>query len=340
MSAGEAKDVRWLIVGGVGGTHVSDSFRRAAGELRQPCELIDNTLAYGGSRIARSLFWRLGHRPTTMAKLDAVVLSAMESHRPTVLFICGVLPIGPQVIAEAVSRGITVIAWYTDDPWNRRHRNSVVFNSIQHYDLVLTPRRANINDFYQAGARRVEYLPFAYDPGHVQPVPTPSDVPPCDLLYVGGGDRDRMELLRVLEPLNLDIRLHGGYWHKHPFTAKHNAGQALPAVLAEATRQAKITLVLVRRENRDGHVMRSYEAAACGGCLLAEDTAEHRAIYGDTVRYFWNSESLKQQIATLLGDEGLRQQLRTAVQKRILEGEKQTYKARLIQIATWCGQFN
>ena len=52
---------------------------------------------------------------------------------------------------------------------------------------------------------------------------------------------------------------------------------------------AKVNLCLVRRAKRDGHVMRSFEIAAVGGCMLAQDTDEHREIFGpegEAVRLF------------------------------------------------------
>jgi hypothetical protein len=45
----------------------------------------------------------------------------------------------------------------------------------------------------------------------------------------------------------------------------------------------------VRRASRDGHIMRSFEIAAVGGCMLAQDIDEHREIFGsegEAVVYF------------------------------------------------------
>ena len=68
-------------------------------------------------------------------------------------------------------------------------------------------------------------------------------------------------------------------------------GEAWPiqVTIRAASASAKVCLCLVRRANRDGHTMRSFEAAAIGGCILAEDTADHREIFGPedyAARYF------------------------------------------------------
>jgi spore maturation protein CgeB len=41
--------------------------------------------------------------------------------------------------------------------------------------------------------------------------------------------------------------------------------------------------------SRDGHIKRSFEIAAVGGCMLAQDIDEHREIFGsegEAVVYF------------------------------------------------------
>ena len=74
-----------------------------------------------------------------------------------------------------------------------------------------------------------------------------------------------------------------------------------------------ISVCLVRRANRDGHVMRTFEAPAMGACLAMEDTEEHRAIFGedgDNVVYFSDPKSLVLACRRLLEKPALRRQLR------------------------------
>jgi spore maturation protein CgeB len=89
---------------------------------------------------------------------------------------------------------------------------------------------------------------------------------------------------------------------------------------------------LVRRANRDGHVMRSFEIAAIGGCMLVEDTDEHRAIFGsdgEAVRFFSTPQEAAARAKFLLADPSERTRLAAAVRARIT-GAPHTFRDRLI----------
>jgi hypothetical protein len=82
-----------------------------------------------------------------------------------------------------------------------------------------------------------------------------------------------------------------------------------PDKVAAMTRSAKVNLVLVHRANRDGHVMRSFEAAALGGCLAVEHTDEHQEIFesdGETVRFFRSPQEAAAVCGALLRDRSER----------------------------------
>ena len=77
--------------------------------------------------------------------------------------------------------------------------------------------------------------------------------------------------------------------------------------------------------------MRSFEIAAIGGCMLAEDTAEHREIFGadgSCVVYFRDAADAAERAGVLLADAGLRTRLATCAHQRI-SGGGNTYRDRL-----------
>jgi spore maturation protein CgeB len=109
-------------------------------------------------------------------------------------------------------------------------------------------------------------------------------------------------------------------------------GQMPPDEICGLTKAARVNICLVRRANRDGHVMRTYEIAAIGGCMVVEDTNEHREIFGEDgecVHYFSTPEDLAGLVRMLLADENERTRLSVAVRTRIREG-KNSYSDRLL----------
>jgi hypothetical protein len=81
--------------------------------------------------------------------------------------------------------------------------------------------------------------------------------------------------MREFMPHGSPVLLAGAYWDRYPAFRAYALG-----IKRALTAAAKVNLCLVRRANRDGHVMRSFEIAAIGGCMLAQDTDEHRDIFG------------------------------------------------------------
>jgi spore maturation protein CgeB len=99
-------------------------------------------------------------------------------------------------------------------------------------------------------------------------------------------------------------------------------------VIYAAAERTKVSVVLLRRANRDGHTMRTFEAAAAGACLLVEDSSDHRDLFGDSVRYFRDGPSLVREAKALINDPALRAQLGASSLARMQQGQH-TYKDRL-----------
>ena len=92
-----------------------------------------------------------------------------------------------------------------------------------------------------------------------------------------------------------------------------------------------VSLVLVRRANRDGSAMRSFEIPACGACCVAEDTEEHRELYGpdgEAVLYFRTPEELVRRVKEAFGNPELRARMRRNAH-RAITGKPNTYADRL-----------
>jgi len=105
------------------------------------------------------------------------------------------------------------------------------------------------------------------------------------------------------------------------------------------TRAAKVNLCLVRRANRDGHVMRSFEIAAAGGCMLAEDTGEHREIFGpdgEAVLYFRSAREAAERALWLLSMPDERARLAAAIRARAGRPNN-SYRARLTSMLQAAG---
>jgi len=331
---------RVLIVGREGGSHIGGSLVRA-------CDDPAGSLVAGfvdvESASSRSRLWsRISHHVLrnphpNAAKFNDLLLGRCGEFRPDIVFSVGMCPISTRTLDECRMRGAATAVFLTDDPWNPVFHDPRFLSTLVHYDAVFSPRRANIEQLQDRGCRSVHYLPFGYDAdlfhagsfGEEEIRRHGSEV-----MFAGGGDPDRLPYISALLEAGIDVGLYGGYWDRFAQTKAVTRGVADLDTLRAAIQGAKVALCLVRRANRDGHVMRTFEVPAVGACMVTEDTSEHREIFGDDGRnvvYFKTIPEMVERCRWLLTrpDEILR--LRTAVHRLIVDGGN-TYRDRLRQI--------
>lgn len=324
---------RLLIVGFAQPGHMGSYLAAAASRLALDWNIVDAARADARTWLVRAFYWRLrDKRPAGLRRFGAEVIDICIARKPDVVLTTGHAPLARNHIERLRGLEIRTINYSTDDPWNPVQRADWLLSALPAYDAVFTPRRANLDDLRRIGVRSVHYLPFAYDPDVHRPWPEHASAgAPSDVLFVGGCDPDRLSLISPLIEAGIDVALFGGYWDRFPNTRPHWRGIADQDVIRAASVATRTCLCLVRRANRDGNTMRSFEAAAIGGCILAEDTPDHRELFGhddDAVRYFRTSLQMVQEIKSLLADAKARSRLSARLRER-LKNRKETYDDRL-----------
>lgn len=340
-----ASQASLLIVGNPSPFHIGSHFLQAAQTLPIPVEICDTQPAFDAPWPVLQFSWRvLGHRPPHLADFSRAVDRRCQTMRPRWLLATGAAPLTAETLQRLGELGVQRLSFLTDDPWNPAQRAAWFLDALPHHDQVFTPRRSNIDDLRRLGCRQVQYLPFAYAP-HIH---FPEDAPPdeqsrfeCDVLFYGGADNDRLPYVKALIQAGLRVHLYGGYWERHASTRPYAKGHADPATLRKAVAGAKMTLCLVRRANRDGHVMRTFEAPAMGACMLSEDTPEHRALLGEegvATVYFSTIDQLVDKTRWLLAHPEQRRRLAQAAHAHITRGSHR-YADRLQSILSTCNGF-
>lgn len=322
------------IVGVTGNTHVASSLERAARARGLGVRVIDAMDGYRGPwLLKKSLWWFAEKRPLRMGRFSAEIATAITDAPPRVLLTLGQAPVDGSLLDRARALGARCVNWSTDDPWNPAHRAGWHMRNLLHYDLVLTPRRANLADFRSLGCRAVDWLPFGYDPDLFKP-PPPSDTATAarhDVLFVGGADADRAAFFEEFARVGPAPALAGAYWNRRAACARFAIGLKTAGELCALTAAASVNLCLVRRANRDGHVMRSFEIPAVGGFMIAEDTDEHREFFGpdgECVLYFRTPAEAATRAREALANPAERARMAGAARARVVAGGH-TYGDRL-----------
>jgi spore maturation protein CgeB len=326
--------MRLLIIGNRGGTNVGECFERAAIASGIEVRLLSSQDAMQAPAWLRRFNWYCrGHRPTRLASFSNVVLTTCVEWRPDVLLTTGLAPIMSQSLARIRAMGVVALNYLTDDPWNPGHYSPWFMEAVPQYDVVFSPRRTNIDELKAQGCRAVAYLPFAYDTAlhFINDADVGHSEATGDVLFVGGADRDRVPYCAALIKAGFKLSLYGDYWDRYRQTRAHFRGYATVQKLRTITPRAPVCLCLVRKSNRDGHVMRSFEGPAMGGCMLMEDTSEHREMFGpdgDAVVYFSSIAEMVERARWLLDHPAQRKHLADSAYRLITHGQN-TYADRL-----------
>jgi spore maturation protein CgeB len=330
--------VKLLLIGNFQRGHVGHSLRDAARRLHVETLTLDTREASATARWLVRVNWHLrGHRPALLGRFSAKVVQACRGFEPDVLLSTGCAPLQAGAIRLIRKQGVTCANYSTDDPWSVSHRSSWFLGALREYSVVYSPRLSNLQQLRELDGPMVEYLPFGYDPAIYHPEELEAEEASrlaSDVLFVGGGDRDRLPFIEHLIQQNFDLALYGGYWQRDKRVRTVARGLATPDTIRKATQAAKVNLCLVRRANRDGHVMRSFECAAMGACMLVEDTAEHRQIFGaegEAVLYFGTIPEMTTKLSWLLEHPEKRGALGRAAMLRIT-GDQNSYQDRLVTI--------
>lgn len=325
-----------LLVANFAAEHMGAHLLAAARSSGIECVVADTRQAWAGPRwLRRFCHHVLGRRPSALGSFSNYVLEAVRANPSSVLLSTGVSPLNARALRSIRALGVRCVNYLTDDPWNPANGARFFWEALREYDCVYSPRTANLGDLRTHGCRDVRYLPFAYNPELHFPAEPLSEAErlryACDVAFIGAADDDRARLLEPLLRSELHVRLYGSYWSRRSSTRAFDCGIVFERELRAAVAGAKVHVCTGRAANRDGHAMRSLELPAMRASILAEDTAEHRALFGEDdecVAYFRGPSELLERARTLCADDARRARLARAAFQRITAGEH-TYAARL-----------
>jgi hypothetical protein len=323
--------------------HVGAFFRNALQALGQPCLALDQALYEQTSAppLVRKVAYRLlGRRPLSYWRFNRDILAAAQDLRAEMVIITGGAPVAGSTLRQLKEQiGAVLVNYATDDPFNRAAWPRRVRANIPFYDLYVCTKRAVMDDVRAAGCRQVAFVPFGYEPclhfpdkfGSAEEFERFSS----DVVFVGGGDPDRYPYFEALVRAipNLSLQLYGLCWDRNRTLARYHRGHALGRDFRLALRGTKIAPCLVRRANRDGHVMRTFEVPACRAFMLAERTTEHQEFFreGEEVGYFSSPAELVEKVQYFLNHDYERQRMAEAAYRKVMTGNH-TYAHRVQQI--------
>lgn len=324
-----------LVIGVNKPGHVGRLLVEAAQSKGDDARIVDTTLAMSSNRLVQSIAWRAAHYPLLMNSFNKLVKNKAEELDPDIIITTGIAPLSRKTVKELQEAHKHIVNYSTDDPWNPAHKSQWFIKTLSAYTKLFTTRRSNINDFQKVGVKSIEWLPFAIDPR--QHYPESRNEQTClgrFVALIGGADKERVRLVTPLIKAGIEVKLWGGYWDRFRITRPYWQGMADEAKVRGILSNTCCALTLVRRANRDGHAMRTYEVAAMAAPALAEKTQEHEEILGQegkTAIYFSNTSELINKARWMISNPDQSKEMGLKLRHKIVKGGN-TYAERLKQI--------
>jgi hypothetical protein len=284
----------------------------------------------------RFMIKSLKARESGAEKWTALFEQRVRETRPDLVLVLGGSLLFPRAVDTARRIGSTLAVFHPDNPLARgaNHRPECVV-VLRLCDEYFIWSKALASQIQRHGARRVHYLPFAWDPEVFPPQCRPSRYE-HDVVFVGGWSPRRERFLETVAS-HFDLKIWGpGYWKTRTRTwgrvRQCWQGSALGGEeAAELIARAKITLNVLRGQNLpDGTNMRTFEVPGCRGFLLADRTSGAEEIFpeDEAGAYFGTPEELCDKISFYLSDDTERETVVHRAHKIVADHHQYSHRAR------------
>lgn len=231
--------------------------------------------------------------------LNSRLIAMVAAQQPDIVFIyrgTHILPRTLKKIRECTPH-VRLLSYNNDDPFSPHYSKWMWRNhlhGISEYDLVLSYRHQNIEEYRAAGAKRVDLLRSWYVPMPEVEHRIGNSERSHFISFIGHYENDgRGEAVAALVAAGFDVKVYGPYCGFGEF-GWDNAFKRFPILntleqprwlgrneYAEALLNSDIALCFLSKLNRDTYTRRCFEIPYFGSALLSERTGDLESLYRD-----------------------------------------------------------
>ncbi len=256
--------------------------------------------------------------------INKILLDKVKQNKPDLVFIIKGNYIFPETLHYIKDKFNTKLYCFNpDNPFNLNSAasNDFIRKSIPFYDCYFIWGRSLIPELKNAGAQRVEYLPFAHDPELHYPVGVlgkEKKIFGSDIAFIGSYDKEREEFLMNLT--NYDLAIWGCGWEKSLKLKRHwKKRHIMGEDFSKVCNASKIILNHIRTQNGNAHNMKTFEIPACGGFVVTKRTEEQCEFFkeNEDILCFSNVDELKSIINHYLAENKLRVEIAQSAYNKV-----------------------
>lgn len=335
--------MRTLFVGYLGRGQTSGMRCAALRRLGHDVVAVDaGRLWSGASYLSRQVGQRrrAGRR---IEQLNSAVLAAADQHRPALMWAEKQEYLWPATLQELRRRGIVTLHYNPDPYFSLAWKQTPLADEcLRLYDALIVTKRYELDAYRRHASGEVIYSPLGYDPVSHAPPAIPAQQAQHEVVFVGGWEPRRAELLAAALAVTPRIAVWGYGWKMtqdarlNPLRAlrlgrltpgrdlyfgapnvglsgmirqgEDASGEIYEERYASAVAGARVALGFVREICADQHTTRTFEIPAIGGFMLAHRTDEHLELFveGKEAEFFASDEEYLEKMRYYLANEPAR----------------------------------
>lgn len=244
----------------------------------------------------------------------------------------------PETINEIKSRGIVIVNFNPDNPYNkvRASANDIIREGIPHYNYYFIWSKEICKRINHATkSNKAVYLPFAVDKSLIDFQPDFNHTNfKYQVAFGANADKERIVQIQTLfkkdKTILKDLFVFGSGWEN--FKDVHSReikGKDYFKTIA----QSKINLNFLRKQNKGAHNLRTFEIPACGGFMLHEYSQEAMELFkaDEQAVYFLSIEECLDKIKFYLKHDEVRLKIAQNGYTQAIKYEN-SYEARVNKI--------
>lgn len=279
---------------------------------------------HSGGRVQQSITYHFCVGPT-MWRLNGDLVRRAAGISCDLVWIDKGVWIYPSTLSQLREITGSPIVHYTADPAITFHRTRHFIRSIPKYDVCVTTKSYELDEYRRLGSQHVIFENQQYDPEIFCPMDVSGDDRKrlaSDVCFIGHGEDHYAECVEAAAEVTDRIAVWGAwepYIAKRPKLRQFWRGRGIyNREYAAALCSAKVALGLLSKWVAEKTTTRTFEIPACGTFMLAERTDEHLALFKEGVEaeFFSSKDELREKLRFYLAHDNIRQKIAASGRRR------------------------
>lgn len=310
-----------LYVGQVGSTGTCRDRMLALRDLGFAVRAFDTTpYLTAGPRVARSIAHRINVGPR-IRRLNADLQTVDSSNGSfSLIWIDKGRWVYPQTLTTLRTRCGGLLVHFTPDPQLYLHKSRHFRACVPVYDVLVTTKAFEVEEYRCAGARRLVLTGQAYDERRASQAQCRAEFD-SDVCFIGHREKHYGEVLSHLAgKVRIRLKVWGPRWPRAGRDFVQGAG-LWGRDYYDGLASARLGLGLLSKQIPETSTTRTFEIPACGTLLLAERTCEHARYFseGTEAEFFSSLDELEDKLRFYITNDTPRRRIAEAGRQRCVQ---------------------